>query len=377
MNRFMAAVVLTVSLAPLAAARQEPGLPRATRPVYTFSIVARDAQTGEMGAAVQSHWFAVGSNVIWAEAGVGAVATQSFVDPSYGPLGLKLMSAGKSAPDALKALLAGDAGRAVRQVAFVDTTGAVATWTGAGDIPSAGGVAGHRSDGWQDDCGGAGATRSSENGQPFVHPCGGRGAIGRDFAAQANLMANDTIWPAMAKAYQASTGDLAERLLAALEAGQAAGGDIRGRQSAAIIVVKAASTGKPWQDTVFNLRVDDAAEPIPELRRLVTLQRAYNRMNAGDLAVEHGDNEGALREYSAAEAIASKTTGVLPSRLAEMIYWHAVALVTMNRVDESLPLFKRAFAMEQGWVELTRRLPKVGLLPDDPALIEKITAQAK
>ena len=297
MKRALVAVVLAVFLAPLAMAQRKPGLPRPTRPVHTFSIVARDPRTGEMGAAVQSHWFAVGSNVIWAEAGVGAVATQSFVDPSYGPLGLTLMRAGKSAPDALKALLAGDAGRAVRQVAFVDASGTVATWTGAGDIPSAGGVAGNRSDGWQDDCGGAGATRSVDNGLPFVHPCGGRGAVGHEFAAQANLMANDTIWPAMAKAYQASTGDLAERLLAALEAGQAAGGDIRGRQSAAIIVVKGTSTGKPWQDAVFNLRVDDAAEPIPELRRLVTLQRAYNRMNAGDLAVEHGDNEGALREY--------------------------------------------------------------------------------
>ncbi len=378
MMKPLVAASVVVVLSSLALAQERPAPPRPTRPVHTFSIVARDPQTGEMGAAVQSHWFAVGSNVIWAEAGVGAVATQSFVDPSYGPLGLKLMSAGKSAPDALKALLAGDEGRAVRQVAFVDASGTVATWTGAGDIPSAGGVAGNRTDGWQAGCsGGATATRSTENGQPFVHPCGGRGAIGREFAAQANLMANDTIWPAMAKAYQASTGDLAERLLAALEAGQAAGGDIRGRQSAAIIVVKATSSGKLWQDTVFNLRVDDAAEPIPELRRLVTLQRAYNHMNAGDLAVEHGDNEGALREYSAAEAIASKTTGVLPSRLAEMIYWHAVALVTMNRVDESLPLFKRVFSMEKGWVELTRRLPKVGLLPDDPALIEKIVAQGR
>jgi len=377
MSRAVLTVVLAASLIPFVSAQRAPQVARVTRPVHTFSIVARDPRTGEMGAAVQSHWFAVGSNVIWARAGVGAVATQSFVDPSYGPLGLALMDAGKRAPDALKALLAADAGRAVRQVAFVDAAGAVATWTGAGDIPSAGGVAGDRSGGWQDDCGGAGAARTTEHGQPFVRPCGGRGDIGRGFAVQANLMANDTIWPAMAKAFETSTGDLAERLLAALEAGQAAGGDIRGRQSAAIIVVKAASSGQPWQDTVFDLRVDDADRPIPELRRLVSLQRAYNHMNAGDLAVEHGDNEGALREYSAAEAIASKTEGVLPSRLAEMIYWHAVALVTMGRVDESLPLFKRAFAMQKGWVELTRRLPKVGLLPDDAALIERITAQGK
>lgn len=341
--------------------------PRPIRPVHTFSIVARDPQTGEMGAAVQSHWFSVGSNVIWAEAGVGAVATQSFIDPSYGPLGLALMKAGKGAPEALKALLAGDSGKAVRQVAFVDAQGRVITWTGDKNTPDAGGV--------------AGATAGSVPGggcQSINH--GGGGGCwqeGTDFAAQANLMANDKVWPAMAKAYQESKGDLAERMLAALEAAQAAGGDIRGRQSAAIIIVKAKSSGKPWADKVFDLRVDDAAEPIKELRRLVTLQRAYNHMNAGDAAVEKGDHELALKEYAAAEEIASKTEGVLPSRLAEMIYWHAVELVNINRVDESLPLFKRAFALEKGWMELTPRLQKVGLLPNDPKVLERIMAQSK
>ena len=168
----------------------------------------------------------------------------------------------------------------------------------------------------------------------------------------------------MARAYAESKGDLAERMLAALDAAQAAGGDIRGRQSAALIVVNAKTSGRSWQDRVFDLRVDDHAEPLAELRRLVTLQRAYNHMNAGDLAVEHKDHEAALREYSAAEAIAGKTAGVPQSRIAEMTYWHAVALVNMSRIDEALPMFARAFAMEPSWRELTPRLAKSGLLPE-------------
>ena len=303
---------------------------RPLRPVHTFSIVARDPNTGELGVAVQSHWFSVGPIVPWAEAGVGAIATQSFVDSSYGPLGLALMRAGRSAPDALKALLAGDEGRDVRQVAMIDALGRVDAWTGKNDIQAAG----HH--------------------------------VGKDYSVQANLMMNDKVWPAMAAAFEATKGDLAERMLAALDAAQAAGGDIRGRQSAALIVVSGKPTGQAWKDRVFDLRVDDSAEPLKELRRLVTLQRAYNHMNAGDLAVEKKDNEGALREYGAAEHLAPDN--------AEMIYWHAVALVNMGRVEESLPLFKRVFAMDRNWIELTPRLPKSGLLPNDPKLIERIVS---
>src|SRR5258707_783472 len=186
---------------------------------------------------------------------------------------------------------------------------------------------------------------------------------------QANLMMNERIWPAMAAAFEATKGDLAERMLAALDAAQAAGGDIRGRQSAALIVVSGKPTGQAWKDRVFDLRVDDSAEPLKELRRLVTLQRAYNHMNAGDLAVEKKDNEGALREYGAAEQL-------VPDN-AEMIYWHAVALANMGRVDESLPLFKKVFAMDRNWLDLTPRLPKAGLLPDDKQLIQRIVAQGK
>jgi uncharacterized Ntn-hydrolase superfamily protein len=336
------------------------------RPVHTFSIVARDPATGQLGVAVQSHWFSVGSIVTWAEAGVGAVATQSFVDPSYGPNGLELMRKGTAAPEALKQLLLKDKFSEGRQVAFVDANGEVGVFTGCKDMQAAGHTAGSANDTHAMD-----VIKSSDG------KCESELRFGRGFSTEANLMLNDKIWPAMAKAYQDSKGDLADRLLAALDAAQAVGGDIRGRQSAAILIVEGKKQPAPWMGRTFDLRVDDAAEPLKELRRLVALQRAYNHMNAGDLAVEHKDNEAALREYSAAEEIASKTPGVLPSRLAEMIYWHAVALANMNRVDESLPLFKKVFAMDKNWATLTPRLPKSGLLPEDPRLIERIVAQAK
>ena len=304
-----------------------------SRPVHTYSIVARDPATGELGVAVQSHWFSVGSIVAWAEAGVGAVATQSFVDPSYGKNGLEMMRGGKSGPDALKELLAKDEAREVRQVAMIDAQGRVDAFTGKNDIQAAGHI------------------------------------VGTNFSVQANLMLNDKVWPAMARAFENTKGDLAERMLAALDAAEAAGGDIRGKQSAALIVVTGKPTGQAWKDRTFDLRVDDNPEPLKELRRLVTLQRAYNHMNAGDLAVEKKDNEAALREYSAAEKL-------VPDN-AEMIYWHAVALVNMGRVDESLPLFRKVFAMDKNWVTLTPRLPRSGLLPDDPKIIERIVAEGK
>lgn len=303
------------------------------RPVHTYSIVARDPSTGELGVAVQSHWFSVGPIVAWAEAGVGAVATQSFVDPSYGKNGLDLMRAGKSAPDTLKELLAKDEARDVRQVAMIDAQGRVDAWTGKNDIQAAGHI------------------------------------VGQNFSVQANLMHNDRVWPAMSRAFERATGDLAERMMAALDAAQLAGGDIRGRQSAALIVVTGKATGLAWKDRTFDLRVDDSSEPLKELRRLLRLQRAYNHMNAGDLAVEKKDNEGALREYAAAEKL-------VPNN-AEMIYWHAVALVNMGRVDESLPLFRRVFVMDPNWRTLTPRLPKSGLLPNDPKIIKRIVSVGK
>lgn len=326
--RFLGFAGALLLLGSAASAQTRTRTPLPKRPVHTFSIVARDPATGELGVAVQSHWFSVGSIVTWAEAGIGAVATQSFVDPSYGKLGLDLMRAGRSAPDALKALLAGDDGREVRQVAMIDAEGRVAAHTGSKDIPAAGHI------------------------------------VGKNYSVQANLMLNDKVWPAMSRAFEATKGDLAERMMAALDAAQEVGGDIRGKQSAALIVVTGKPTGKPWADRVFDLRVDDSPDPLKELRRLVTLQRAYNHMNAGDLAVEQKDNDRALREYGAAARL-------VPDN-AEMVYWHAVALVNMGRVDESLPLFKRVFAVDKNWVTLTPRLAKVGLIPDDPQLVQRI-----
>jgi uncharacterized Ntn-hydrolase superfamily protein len=242
---------------------------------------------------------------------------------------------------------------------MIDASGAVAAWTGRKDVQAAGDAVG-----------------SAQPAQAFE---GGRIDLGAEFSVQANLMSNDRVWPAMRDAYEQARkagADLTERILAALDAAQGVGGDIRGRQSAALIVVKATSSGKPWEDRIFDLRVDDAPYPLQDLRRLVALQRAYNHMNAGDLAVEHKDPEGALREYSAAEQIAERTEGVLPSRLAEMRFWHAVAIVNMKRVEESLPVFQRAFSGAEGasWRELVGRLPQSELLPDDPALVKRIQA---
>lgn len=300
------------------------------RPVSTYSIVARDPGTGELGVAVQSHWFSVGALVPWAEAGVGAVATQSFVDASYGPLGLSLMKAGRTAPEALAALLAADSGREVRQVGMVDAKGNVATHTGKLDIPAAG------------------------------------GQVGKGYVVQANLMEKPTVWPAMARAYESTPGDLAERLLAALDAAEAEGGDIRGRQSAAILVAKATSSGRPWADKVFDLRVEDHPEPLRELRRLVGVQRAYNHMSAGDDCVAVKDWACAEREYGAAEAMQPGN--------AEMAFWHAVALASNGRLDTARPLFKRAFDADRRWRELVTRLPGVEQLPKDPKLLEQILA---
>src|SRR5947207_6077170 len=327
-SRIFVLVVLAILSKLTGAADAQTGPPVPARPVHTFSIVARDPATGELGVAVQSHWFSVGPIVPWIEAGVGAVATQSFVDPSYGKLGLDVMRAGKSAPDALKALIAGDAASDVRQVAMIDAQGRVAAHTGAKDIQAAG----HH--------------------------------VGANYSVQANLMLNESIWPAMSRAFESANGGLADRMLAALDAAQAAGGDIRGRQSAALIVVSGKPTGKPWVDRTFDLRVDDNPEPLKELRRLVVLQRAYDHMNAGDLAVERKDNQGALREYSAAAALA-------PGNI-EMVYWHAVALVNMGRVDESLPLFRQVVKAEKNWLTLTPRLAAAGLLPKDQRVIDRI-----
>jgi uncharacterized Ntn-hydrolase superfamily protein len=303
------------------------------RPLHTYSIVARDAATGELGVAVQSHWFSVGSIVTWAEAGVGAIATQSFVNPAYGPRGLALMKSGLSANDALAALLPVDEGREVRQVAFVDAAGRVAAHTGARCIEAAG----HH--------------------------------VGEGYSVQANMMLNDRVVPAMAAAFEGATGALAERMLAALAAAQAVGGDIRGQQSAAMLIVKGEATGQAWADRVLELRIEDHPSPIAELGRLLTVHRAYEHMNAGDLAVEHGDLELAMAEYGRAAEL-------LPGNL-EVEYWAAVTLATSGRLETAMPTFRKIFAADANWVELTKRLVKPGIIPDTPegrALVEQVVS---
>ena len=303
---------------------------RPSRLAHTFSIVARDPQTGEMGVAVQSHWFSVGSVVAWAEAGVGAVATQAFVEVSYGPLGLHLMRGGKTSAQSLAALLADDEHREIRQVSMVDARGRIATHTGARCIQDAG------------------------------HECG------ESFSVQANMMANPSVWSAMASAYRSANGDLAERLLVALEAGQAAGGDIRGRQSACILIVGPKSTARPWNGIVMDLRVEDHPEPIRELRRLVHLHRAYQYMNRGDELLGAGEVEGALRQYSTASAMVPESE--------ELPFWHAVTLADLGRVEEALPIFKDVFARNSDWATLLERLPQAGVLSVDAETMRRILA---
>ncbi|MFQ5425443.1 MAG: DUF1028 domain-containing protein [Phycisphaerae bacterium] len=326
-----AAGVLIGTAAGFAGPNQEPAM---KRPVSTFSIVARDPATGEIGVAVQSHWFSVGSVVPWAEAGVGAVATQSLVNPAYGPDGLDGMRAGRPAAEVLKTLVEKDDGRAVRQVAMIDAHGRVVAHTGAKCIAAAG---------------------------QFVD-------ADHQFSVQANMMTDASIWPAMAKAYREHRGDLADRLIAALEAAQTAGGDIRGRQSAAILVVKATATGKPWVDRRFDLRVEDHPHPVQELKRVLRLARAYAHMNAGDAAIEKSDFKAAGAEYAAAETLAP--------HIVEIPFWTAVSFANAGRVDEALPIFRRVFAAERRWVKLVPRLVPSGLLPDNANLIQQITSQA-
>lgn len=296
---------------------------------HTFSIVARDPNTGEIGVAVQSHWFSVGTSVSWAEAGVGAVATQSFTNKSFGLRGLALLKHGLTARQALDSLLATDEGREVRQVAIVDNKGNVACHTGKNCIDYAGDIQ------------------------------------GSGFSVQSNMMLTNKVPRAMAEAFEKSTGkSLPERMLLALEAAQGAGGDIRGQQSAAIIVVPGTSAGELWNERTTDLRVDDNSAPIKELRRLYTVQVAYQHMNNGDLAVEKNDMGRAMREYNAAMKM-------FPQNL-EMQYWTAITLANNKQVAKAAPILKKVFAQDPNWKELTRRLPKVNLLTVSESDLKRI-----
>ena len=295
----------------------------------TYSIVARDDRSGELGVAVQSHYFGVGSIVSWAEAGVGAIATQSVADPSYGPRGLDLMRAGASAPESLHRMLAEDEHESVRQVAVVDKHGRVAVHTGARCIREAG----HR--------------------------------IADGVSAQANIMARPTVPDAMIRAYRSADGELAERLLAALDAAEGEGGDLRGRQSAALLVVAPRATGRAAEDRLVDVRVEDHPEPLRELRRLIGLRRAYGRVDVGDQLAAAGDVEGALAEYAAAHTEQPDS--------AELGFWHGVALAANGREEEGRAMLEHAYRESDGWRELLRRLPAAGLFPDDPELVSRLT----
>lgn len=302
------------------------------QPVATFSIVARDPETGALGVAVQSHWFSVGSIVTWAEAGVGAVATQSFAREAYGPELLADLRAGIAPAEALKARTDADRGRAVRQVAVVDAQGRVAAWTGPSCIASA------------------------------------RHVVGANYSCQANIMLNDEVVPAMAAAFEAAQGDLAERLLAALEGAQSAGGDLRGRQSAAILIVGGEREAESWQGVLVDLRVEDHPLPLVEMRRLLRIQRAYDAANAGDVALERGDLEAALAAYAQAEAL-------YPEQV-ELTFWRAIALLGRGHEPEAFELLRRVFAREPAWLEMPPRLVAAGQMEADAALLARIAALA-
>jgi uncharacterized Ntn-hydrolase superfamily protein len=242
------------------------------------------------------------------------------------------MRGGKPAAEALQALLADDPNPTVRQIAFVDARGRVAAHTGESCIPGAGHV------------------------------------VGDGFSVQANLMLTDDVPRAMAAAFEAATGPLAERMLAALAAAQAAGGDIRGKQSAALLVVRARASERPWTDRLVDLRVEDSPRPLEELERLLRLHRAYEKMNAGDEALT-------AEEVSRAMALYAEAEGMFPDN-DEFVFWHAVTLTGTGRVDEALPLFERAFRMNPNWALLVPRLPEAGQLPDDPELVERILGVA-
>lgn len=286
---------------------------------HTFSIVARDVNTGEMAVAVQSHWFSVGTAVSWGEPGVGVVATQSFVNKSFGLRGLELLKQGKSPEEALSILLQDDPGREVRQVAILDTQGRVATHTGKNCI--------------------------DVHGQ----------SNGPNFSVQANMMLNDKVVPAMKVAWEKNYKlKLAERIIAVLKAAQSAGGDIRGKQSAAMMIFRGNKTNAPWDDKLIDLRVDDAAEPVKEIERLLKIHRAYEHMNNGDLFVEKGAMQDAMKEYNAAMKM-------FPNNL-EMQYWTAITLASDKKIKEAATMLQKIYKKDPNWRALTRRLPKVGFL---------------
>lgn len=302
----------------------------------TYSIVARDAETGEIGAAVQSHYFGAGSVVLWAEAGVGAVATQSIVELSYGPLGLDRMRDGDSAGAALDPLVAADPMSVVRQVAMVDAGGQVAVHTG----PACVGRAGH--------------------------------VVGDAVSTQANMMERDTVWGAMHDAYESAAGEpLPDRLLAALDAAEAEGGDIRGRQSAALLVVSGERSAAPWDGRLVDLRVDDHPDPLVELRRLLETKGAVDHLakvfGGGLLFAPAIDPDGPeLR--SALDSLDQAQRGLVGNH--EPTFWSAVLFAKAGRIEEASERLAIASGSNARWPAFLPRLVDAGVLAPDSEILD-------
>jgi len=294
----------------------------------TYSIVARDAATGNLGVAAQSHYFGVGAVVTWAEPGVGAVATQALADLGYGPRGLERLRGGAAAGEALRVLVAEDEGRELRQVALVDAAGGVAVHTGKACVA----VAGHRT--------------------------------GDGYSVQGNMLRSEGTWDAMAAAYEAAEGELADRMIAALHAAEGAGGDVRGRQSAALRVVSSQRSDRPWEEKRADLRVDDHRDPVGELARLLAIERANQRMDRALVSCRSGEFDVALEHQAAARELRPEDP--------QIRFWAGVVLMYAGRDTEARDSFRVAFAADPGWRELLRRLGPAGLLPNASAWVEEV-----
>jgi uncharacterized Ntn-hydrolase superfamily protein len=297
----------------------------------TYSIVARDPETGRFGVAVQSHYLGVGPVVPWLEAGVGAIATQASVNVSFGPVGLEMLRAGHSADEVVAALVAGDEQAQVRQVGVVDGTGRSAAHTGAECIPAC-------------------------------------GHLVRDgFTVQGNLLERDTCWPAMAAAYERALAEgepFVERLLRAMEAAEAEGGDVRGRQSAAIMIVAAEARPAVWRGRLMDMRIEDHPDPVPELRRIVTMQLAYNLLDEEGDAAKAGTS--ASERYELARQMSPDAY--------ELVFWRGVELATGGDVDAGRRELQLAFGADTRWRTTLQHLADARREGVTPELAELLLA---
>ena len=297
----------------------------------TYSIVARDPQTGRFGVAVQSHFLGVGATVPWLEAGVGAIATQASVNVSFGPIGLELLRAGRSAGEVLAGLVASDEQAQVRQLGVVDAAGRAAAHTGADCIPACGHL------------------------------------VGDGFTVQGNLLERDSCWPAMAAAYEAALAEGApfvERLLRAMEAAEAEGGDVRGRQSASIMVVSADLQQAPWRGRLMDMRIEDHPDPVPELRRIVTMQLAYDLLDDESDAARAGGTAG--ERYALARGMAPEAY--------ELVFWRGVELASGGDVEAARRELRVAFAADRRWRRTLEHLAAAGRDGISPELASELLA---